>query len=135
MENPRRDVSRIVLPPAAYVQEKEKLEAALAGRRPFIKERKLNERFGPEDGDVGVILQGGMYNTVMRALHYLGLADIYGETRVPLYVMNVTYPVIDDEVVDFCLGKRPCSWSRRASPSISSRRSTRSCVAATSTPG
>ena len=42
----------------------------------------------------------------MRALQYLGLADIYGETRVPLYCMNVSYPVIDDELVSFCAGKR-----------------------------
>ena len=105
VENPRRDLSRIVLPPAAYVQEKEKLEARWPAAVSFIKERKLNERFGPEDGDIGVIVQGGMYNSLMRALHYLGLADIYGDTRVPIYVMNVTYPVIEDEVVDFCLGK------------------------------
>ena len=28
----------------------------------------------------------------MRALQQLGLADVYGETRVPLYVLNVAYP-------------------------------------------
>ncbi len=135
VENPRRDLSRIVLPPAAYVQEKEKLEARWPAAVSFIKERKLNERFGPEDGDIGVIVQGGMYNSLMRALHYLGLADIYGDTRVPIYVLNVTYPLIEDEVADFCLGKRPCSWSRKGNPNTSSRRSTRSCVAATSRPG
>ena len=36
--------------------------------------------------DVGIILQGGMYNGVMRALERLGLADVWGKTRVPLYV-------------------------------------------------
>ena len=72
----------------------------------FIDERKLNERFGPEGGEIGVILQGGMYNGVMRALQQLGLADVYGDSAVPLYVMNVTYPLIDDEIVAFCEGKK-----------------------------
>ena len=106
VENPQRDLSRIVLPPAAYAQEKEKLEARWPAAVAFIKSRKLNEHFGPAEGDIGVIVQGGMYNNLMRALQFLGLADIYGDTVVPIYVLNVTYPVIEDEVVDFCLGKK-----------------------------
>jgi len=106
VENPQRDLSRIVLPPAAYVHEKEKLEARWPAAVDFIRARKLNEHFGPAAGDVGLIIQGGMYNNVMRALQYLGLADIYGDSVVPIYVMNVTYPMIDEEVVDFCLGKK-----------------------------
>ena len=42
----------------------------------------------------------------MRALELLGLSDAYGNTRVPLYVLNVTYPLVDAEVVRFCAGKR-----------------------------
>ncbi len=106
MENPRRDVGRIVLPPAAYLHEKEKLEQRWPAAIQFVKERRLNEHFGPESGEVGLILQGGMYNNVLRALHFLGLADVYGAVSVPLYVMNVTYPIIDDEIVAFCLGKK-----------------------------
>ena len=47
-----------------------------------------------------------MYNGVMRALMRMGLADIWGSTRVPLYVLNVTYPLVDPEIVRFCTGKR-----------------------------
>ena len=36
----------------------------------------------------------------------MGLADVYGRSRVPLYVMNVAYPVVDAEVLRFCEGKR-----------------------------
>ncbi len=46
-----------------------------------------------------------MYNGVMRALQHLGLADIRGRTDVPLYVLNVTYPLIDDEFLDFARDK------------------------------
>ncbi len=44
------------------------------------------------EGDVGIILLGGMYNGVMRALQQLGLADVYGNSAVPLYVLNVDLP-------------------------------------------
>jgi indolepyruvate ferredoxin oxidoreductase alpha subunit len=106
LENPKRDVSRIVLPPAAYAHEKEKLEKRWPAAVEFVKSRKLNEHFGPPDGEVGIILQGGMYNGVMRALQFLGLADVYGQSAIPLYVLNVTYPLIDDEMAEFCIGKK-----------------------------
>ena len=47
-----------------------------------------------------------MYNTAIRALERLGLADLFGNTRVPLYVLNVTYPLIDAELTRFCEAKR-----------------------------
>src|SRR5690606_29388378 len=71
----------------------------------FIRDRGLNERFGPEGGKVGLVVQGGMYNGVIRALQRLGLADIHGDTEVPLYVLNVTYPLVSAEFLEFCAGK------------------------------
>jgi indolepyruvate ferredoxin oxidoreductase, alpha subunit len=106
LENPVRDVSRIVLPPASFLHEKEKLERRGPAAIEFIKSRKLNEILGPADGPVGVILLGGMYNTTARALQYLGLADAYGESAVPLYVLNVAYPLIEEELIVFCSSKR-----------------------------
>ncbi|MDB5467850.1 MAG: indolepyruvate ferredoxin oxidoreductase [Phenylobacterium sp.] len=106
MENPVRDVDRIVLPPASFLHEREKIERRWPAAVEFIKSRRLNETFGPEGGEVGLIVQGGLYNTLMRALQLLGLADIYGHTELPIYCLNVTYPLIDDEVKAFCAGKR-----------------------------
>jgi indolepyruvate ferredoxin oxidoreductase alpha subunit len=106
LENPRRDTERIVLPPASYLHEREKIEQRWPAAVKFIKERKLNEVFGPENADVGIVVQGGLYNSVMRSLQQLGLADVYGETAVPIYVLNVTYPLIDDEVAAFAAGKK-----------------------------
>jgi indolepyruvate ferredoxin oxidoreductase alpha subunit len=106
LENPRRDTNRIVLPPASYLHEREKIDSRWPAAVRFIKERKLNEAFGGDLADVGIIMQGGMYNGVVRALERLGLADVWGTTRVPLYVLNVTYPLIDDEVVEFCATKK-----------------------------
>ncbi len=106
LDNPVRDVNRIVLPPASYIQEKEKIEKRWPAAVEFIKSRKLNEFFDGDLTDVGIAVQGGMYNGVIRALQRLGLADVWGETRIPLYVMNVAYPLIDDELTQFCVGKR-----------------------------
>ena len=71
----------------------------------FIREHNLNEFLGPSDAEVGIILQGGMYNGVIRALQQLGLSDAYGNTRVALHVLNVTYPLVEEEVISFCSGK------------------------------
>jgi indolepyruvate ferredoxin oxidoreductase alpha subunit len=43
---------------------------------------------------------------VIRALQTLGLADAFGSTQVPIYCMNVTYPIVPEEVTQFCAGKR-----------------------------
>ncbi|MEO2039990.1 MAG: indolepyruvate ferredoxin oxidoreductase subunit alpha, partial [Martelella sp.] len=116
LENPKRDVSRIVLPPASFQHEKEKLEKRWPAAIEFVKENRLNEYFGPEEGDVGIIMQGGLYNNAMRALQQLGLADVYGNARVPIYCMNVAYPMIDEEVVDFCAGKKAVVMLEEGAP-------------------
>lgn len=106
LENPVRDVERIVLPPASFLHEREKIERRWPQAVEFIKRHKLNELFGPAEGEVGIIVQGGLYNGLMRALELLGLADPFGRTDLPIYCLNVTYPLIDDEVKAFCAGKR-----------------------------
>ena len=106
LDNPERDVSRIVLPPASFLHEQEKVKSRWPAAVNFIKENKLNEFFDGDLKDIGLILQGGLYNGVIRALQLLGLADHFGNSRIPLYIMNVTYPVIDDEVNEFCRDKK-----------------------------
>ncbi len=104
--NPRRDVDRIVLPPAIFLHEIEKIEQRWPAAQRFIAERRLNEWFGPERDDVGIIVQGGLFNTLNRALELAGLSDAYGATQIPVYCLNVTYPLIPDEVRAFCAGKK-----------------------------
>jgi len=105
-ENPNRDVSRIVLPPASFQHEIEKVEQRWPAAIRFIQENRLNEHFGAAEGEVGVIVQGGLFNTLNRALELLGLSDPFGNARLPIYVLNAAYPLIPDEVRDFCVGKR-----------------------------
>jgi indolepyruvate ferredoxin oxidoreductase alpha subunit len=102
---PRSDFARVVLPPMSYLHEQDKIQNRWPAAEKFIIENKLNEVFGPDRSPLGIVVQGGMYNGVMRALQRLGLADIYGNSDVPLYVLNVTYPLVRDEFDQFCQGK------------------------------
>lgn len=106
MQQPQRDVSRIVLPPASFLHEQEKLRQRWPAAVRFIEERGLNEFFAADAADIGIACQGGSYNTLIRALQKLELADAYGRTQIPLYVMNVAYPLVDGELLRFCAGKR-----------------------------
>lgn len=106
LDNPARDVNRIVLPPASFAHEREKIHERWPAAVRFIESRRLNEFFGPDGEDIGIAVQGGSYNTVVRALERLGLADVYGESKIPLYVLNVAYPLIGSEWARFCADKR-----------------------------
>lgn len=105
-ENPVRDVDRIVLPPASFQHEQEKVEQRWPAAVEYIKEHRLNETFPGEREDLGIVVLGGLYNTLIRTLERLNLADAFGNTEIPIYAMNVTYPLIDEEIVEFCRGKR-----------------------------
>jgi indolepyruvate ferredoxin oxidoreductase, alpha subunit len=105
LSNPQSDFARVVLPPMSFAHEQDKIKNRWPAAEKFIRERKLNEVFGPKAAPVGLVLQGGMYNGVIRALQRLGLADIWGNTEIPLYVLNVTYPLLSSELLDFCEGK------------------------------
>ena len=106
LTEPSFDYDRICLPPATYAQEKRKFDFRLPAAIEFIRENKLNEVFAGDCEDVGIIVQGGLYNTAIRGLQQLGLADAYGQARLPIMVLNVTYPLVSDEITDFCAGKR-----------------------------
>ncbi len=106
MEKPVRDVSRIVLPPASFQHEQEKIHQRWPAAQKYIHEKGLNEIFAEGAQDFGIILQGGMYNTTIRCLELLGLSNAFGDSKIPHYVLNVTYPLIEEEIKNFCLGKR-----------------------------
>jgi indolepyruvate ferredoxin oxidoreductase, alpha subunit len=106
MENPVRDVSRIVLPPASFLHEQEKIHQRWPAAQKYIHEKGLNEIFAEGAQDFGIILQGGMYNTTIRCLELLGLSNAFGDSKIPHYVLNVTYPLVEEEIKNFCLGKR-----------------------------
>ncbi len=96
------DYDRLSHPPATFRQEKLKAEVRLPAARRFVAAHRLNECFEGELANVGVIVQGGLYNNLLRALQGLGLASPFGATRVPILCLNVTYPLVPEEILAFC---------------------------------
>ncbi|MCY4566561.1 MAG: indolepyruvate ferredoxin oxidoreductase subunit alpha, partial [Gammaproteobacteria bacterium] len=106
LDAPTRDVQRIVLPPFNYMQETEKVERRWPAAVDFIRQQALNDVFEGRFGDVGIIVPGGLYNTLNRAMEHVGCADALGKSSLPMYVMNVVYPLVESEIIDFCRGKQ-----------------------------
>ena len=105
LEAPRRSPQKIILPPSTYEQEREKISSRWPAAVRYIVERRLNEMLDGELSQLGIVVQGGLYNTLLRSLELQGLADAFGHSRIPIYVLNVTYPLIPEEFVRFAAGK------------------------------
>ncbi len=101
----RFDFGRIVLPPSTYEQERIKAAERLPAARRFILERGINEHFPGDGGPHGIILQGGLFGGLVRALARLGLADAFGRTPLALLVLNAVHPLVPEQIEAFLAGK------------------------------
>ena len=106
ISDPDFDIGRICLPPETYAQEKHKIDVRWPAAVAFIRKNKLNEVFAGDMSDTGILCQGGLYNATVRALQTVGLANAFGASKVPIYCINVTYPLVPEEIVDFCTGRK-----------------------------
>ncbi|MDB5897525.1 MAG: indolepyruvate ferredoxin oxidoreductase alpha subunit-like protein [Ramlibacter sp.] len=107
MENPSAfDYMKLAHPPVTFRHEKLKGEQRIPAARKYIVEQGLNELFPGRHEDLGIIVQGGLYNALIRSLQQLGLADAFGETDVPILCLNVAWPIVPEQVADFCAAKR-----------------------------
>ena len=61
---------------------------------------------GPADGDIGIIVQGGLFNVLNGRLALAGLSDVDGTVSLPTLVLNVVHPLVPDEITSFCAGKK-----------------------------
>lgn len=102
---PAFSYDRLSHPPSTFAHEKLKYESRMPAARRFIIDEGLNEQWDGEPVGLGLIVQGGLYNTLIRALQELGLTDDQGESRIPLLVLNVVYPLVPDQIQKFCDGK------------------------------
>ena len=105
LPEPSFDYGRVVLPPSNFRQEQKKIAERLPAAIDYIAASGLNEVFGPARAKLGIVVQGGLYNSLLRGLEQLGLADLFGSSEIPLYVLNVTYPLIPAELEKFAAGK------------------------------
>jgi indolepyruvate ferredoxin oxidoreductase, alpha subunit len=103
---PRFEYGRLAHPPVIFTQERLKVEERLPAARDFIREHRLNETIDGDVSDIGIIVMGGLTNSVLRALERMGLADVFGASRIPISVLNVVYPLVPEELREFCATKR-----------------------------
>src|SRR5229473_4501923 len=80
---PPFDYGKLAHPPVIFSQERRKVEGRLPAAQTFIRDHKLNELIAGNLAEVGLIVVGGLTNGVLRALERLGLADLYGASRIP----------------------------------------------------
>jgi indolepyruvate ferredoxin oxidoreductase, alpha subunit len=113
---PRFEYGRLAHPPVIFTQERLKVEERLPAAQKFVREHSLNETISGACDDIGFIVLGGLTNNLLRALSRLDLADLYGTSRIPIYVLNVAYPLIPDELKDFCARKRAVLVVEEGSP-------------------
>ncbi|HZM33517.1 MAG TPA: indolepyruvate ferredoxin oxidoreductase subunit alpha [Burkholderiales bacterium] len=97
---------RLAHPPATFRQEKLKSEVRLPAARKFILENRLNEHFDGAEKALGIIVQGGLYNGLQRALGILELADPFGASRIPILTLNCVYPLVPEEITSFCASRK-----------------------------
>ena len=113
---PRFEYGKLAHPPVIFSQERLKVDERLPAAQAFIREHKLNELIPGDLDDVGIIVMGGLTNSVLRALSRFDLADLFGASRVPILVLNVVYPLVPEEVRSFCAGKRAVLVVEEGSP-------------------
>ena len=103
----RFDYMRLAHPPVTFVHEKLKSQERIPAARRFITEHQLNETFeGGEHADLGLIVQGGLYNTLIRTLQQFGLADAFGQCSLAIHVLNVAWPLVPEALTRFCADKK-----------------------------
>src|SRR2546426_1456310 len=103
---PSFSLERIHLPPFTYQMEAQKFEKRLPAAQRYIVEHGLSEHRRGDEPDVGIVMQGGLWNTTLRGLHVLGLADTRGRTAIPLLVLNAIHPLVPEELLGFLRGKK-----------------------------
>ena len=103
---PRRDTGRIVLPPASFLHEKEKVEKRWPAAVEFIRnaqdQRVLRARRRRRSASS---CRAACTTASSARCSAWASPTLYGETEVPLYVLNAAYPLVDDEFLGFCEGK------------------------------
>lgn len=103
----KRDPTRVTLPPYSWAHERSRYESRLPTAARLVVERGLNEEFGDPAARIGLITHGTTFNTTLRLLSLMGMADEFGELdpRLHLLQLNVIHPLNDDQIAGFLADK------------------------------
>jgi len=107
---------KLAHPPVTFGHEKRKVEERIPAARRYILENGLNELMPGAHVQLGIIVQGGVYNTLIRALQQFGAADAFGESSIPILVLNVTCPLVPEQIAGFAASKEAVLVVEEGSP-------------------
>ncbi|MGI9553574.1 MAG: thiamine pyrophosphate-dependent enzyme [Thermodesulfobacteriota bacterium] len=99
------DIEKVPIPPYVIDQQRKKYSERMPAAIDFISSAGLNEFFDGVRNDIGIITHGTIYNSLIRSLYHLGESSLDGECDIPIYNLNVTYPLVPDEITKFLAGK------------------------------
>jgi indolepyruvate ferredoxin oxidoreductase, alpha subunit len=102
----RFDYGRLAHPPVTFPHEADKVARRLPAARRYILDHGLNDVLGPAEGEIGLIVQGGLFNALNAELAAMGLSDAFGRVALPTLVLNVTHPLVPEQIAGFCAGRR-----------------------------
>ncbi len=115
------DYSRLAHPPATFAHEKLKYTARMPAAQAYIESAELNEIIAGSDEayrGIGLIVQGGLTNSLLRAMALAGLADFEGNSRIDILVLNVVYPLVPDQLVRFCADRQAVLMIEEGQPAF-----------------
>jgi indolepyruvate ferredoxin oxidoreductase, alpha subunit len=112
------DYTKLAHPPVTFRQEKLKGTERIPAARHFIRARGMNETFVGRRDDIGIIVQGGLYNSLVRALQQFGFAGARGDAVLPILALNVICPLVPEEIEAFCAGKRAVLLVEEGQPAL-----------------
>ena len=96
------DIEKIPIPPYTQEQSKRKYHERLPAATRFIYKESLNELFTGELDKIGIITHGSVFNTLHRSLNILlGQVGKSGGVSIPIFNLNVTYPLVPEEITNF----------------------------------
>ena len=107
LAHPVRDYGRIILPPSTYAQEQRKNRAATAGGAAFHRRARTQrvDRRGKR-GRSASFCRADCTTTCCARWNCSTARTRSATSEVPLYVLNVTYPLVAEEWRRFCGSKR-----------------------------
>ena len=100
------DYARLAHPPVTFQHEKRKIDERIPAACRYIVAHGLNELHEGKHSTLGIIVQGGLTNALLRSLQQCGLADPFGQSAIPLLILNVTFPIVPEQVAEFVSGKQ-----------------------------
>ena len=100
------DIETVALPPYVLEHQKKKYSERMPAAVEFIENAEMNEFFDGSRSDIGIITHGHIYNSLIRCLYHLGESDLSGNCNIPIYNLNVTYPLIPNELIKFFENKK-----------------------------